>query len=60
VDGTKRLAPVGLIPSHLFFIGSQKTIKVNRAGTLFLGINDSNGATNQGGFTVSVTFTPAP
>jgi hypothetical protein len=60
VDGTKRLAPVGLIPSHLFFIGSQKMIKVNRAGTLFLGINDSNGAANQGGFIVSVMFTPAP
>jgi hypothetical protein len=29
------------------------------AGTLFLGINDDNGESNGGGFTVSVTFVPS-
>lgn len=59
VDGTKDKVPVGLLPGELMFIGAGKTFPVTKAGTLFLGINDSNGATNGGEFTVSVTFAPA-
>jgi hypothetical protein len=59
VDGAKPLAPVGLLPSKLFFIGTGKTFTVRQAGTLFLGINDDNAATNGGGFLVLITFTPA-
>ncbi len=60
VDGAKNLARVGLLPSALFFIGSAKAITVLEAGTLFLGINDDNAASNGGGYNVSITFTPLP
>lgn len=60
VDGTKDLVRVGLLPSALFFIGTGKTLVVPEAGTLFLGINDDNAASNGGGYNVSITFTPAP
>ena len=59
VDGTKGNVRVGLLPSELIFIGSQRTIAVKEAGTLFLGINDDHGGSNGGGFTVSVTFNAA-
>jgi len=59
VDGTKGTARVGILPTGLFFIGTGKTIPVNEAGTLFLGINDDNGESNGGAFTVSVTFVPS-
>ncbi len=57
VDGTKDLVRIGLLPSALFFIGTGRTFTVPEAGTLFLGINDDNGDTNGGGYSVSVTFT---
>jgi|HubBroStandDraft_4_1064222.scaffolds.fasta_scaffold311497_2 hypothetical protein len=60
VDGAKNVARVGLLPSDLFFIGTDKTITVLEAGTLFLGINDDNAASNGGGYNVLVTFTPVP
>lgn len=60
VDGTKDIAPVGLVPSALFFIGTRKILKVRQAGTLYLGINDDNAVTNSGGYLVWITFTPAP
>jgi len=59
VDGTKDKVRVGLLPADLFFIGTGRTFPVTEAGTLFLGINDSNGQSNGGAFTVLVTFTPA-
>ena len=58
VDGTKDKVRVGLLPADLFFIGTGKTFPVIEAGTLFLGINDSNGQSNGGAFIVSVTFRP--
>ncbi len=60
VDGAKNIARVGLLPSDLFFIGTAKTITVLEAGTLFLGINDDNAASNGGGYNVLITFTPVP
>jgi hypothetical protein len=59
VDGSKNIAAVGLVPSNLFFIGTGKALKVRGPGILFLGINDVNAATNEGGYNVSITFTPA-
>jgi hypothetical protein len=47
------------LPAGLFFIGTGKTFPVQEAGTLFLGINDDNGESNGGAFTVSVSFVPA-
>jgi hypothetical protein len=58
IDGTKNLTVVGLLPGHLFFVGTGKTFRAPTAGTLFLGIND-NVAGDGGSFTVSVAFTPA-
>jgi len=55
VDGTKNLARVGIMPGGLFFIGTGNTLDVTKAGTLFLGINDTGVADNGGGFTVEVT-----
>ena len=55
IDGTKNLAPAGIVPSTLFFIGTSKTINVHGAGTLFLGINDEGVEDNGGGFMVQVT-----
>jgi len=55
IDGTKNLAPAGIVPSTLFFIGTSKTINVHGAGTLFLGINDEGVEDNEGGFMVQVT-----
>ena len=55
IDGTKNLTPAGIVPSTLFFIGTSKTINVNGAGTLFLGINDEGVEDNGGGFMVEVT-----
>jgi hypothetical protein len=59
IDGTKDVSRVGLLSSALFFIGTGRTFPVAEAGTLFLGINDDNAATNGGGYSVSITFTPA-
>jgi hypothetical protein len=59
VDGTKDRVGVGLLPSALFFIGTGKRLTVSQAGTLFLGINDDNAASNGGGYNVLITFTPA-
>lgn len=55
VDGTKNVALVGIMPDGLFFIGSGKTVSVDGAGTLFLGINDTIASDNTGGFNVTVT-----
>lgn len=55
VDGTKNATRVGIMPDGLFFIGRGKTFYVKEAGTLFLGINDTNVFDNSGGFTVTVT-----
>jgi len=55
VDGTKDLAHLGILPDRLFFVGTSKTISVGCAGTLFLGINDSEADDNSGGFNVTVT-----
>jgi len=55
LDGTKNLAPVGIMPNGLFFIGTGKTFSVSEAGTLFLGINDPGVSDNGGGFNVTVT-----
>lgn len=60
IDGTKDLTRIGLLPSSLFFIGTGTTLHVAQAGTLFLGINDDNAASNGGGYNVAITFTPAP
>lgn len=57
-DGTKNNTPVGIPPCGLVFIGTGHTFKVNQAGTLFLGINDDNGQSNGGAFTVRVTYRP--
>ena len=62
VDGTKGTpsAPkVGILPTGLVFIGTGRTIVAEEAGTLFLGINDDNAASNGGAFLVSVTFVPS-
>src|ERR1700722_8593621 len=62
VDGTKGTpsAPkVGILPTELVFIRTGRTIVAEGAGTLFLGINDDNAASNGGAFLVSVTFVPA-
>jgi len=62
VDGTKGTpsAPkVGILPTGLVFIGTGRTIVAEQAGTLFLGINDDNAASNGGAFLVSVTFVPS-
>jgi len=55
VDGSKNAATVGVMPGLLFFIGESKTLAVNQAGTLFLGINDEHVGDNSGGFNVEVT-----
>jgi hypothetical protein len=55
LDGTKNIVKVGIMPSALFFVGESKTITVNVAGTLYLGINDTLVSDNSGGFTVEVT-----
>lgn len=55
VDGTKWIAPVGIMPGWLFFIGENKTFDTKEAGTLFLGINDQDVGDNSGGFNVEVT-----
>jgi hypothetical protein len=54
LDGTKAVAPVGIMPNGLFFIGTGKTFWVKGAGTLFLGINDIWAGDNGGGFIVTV------
>ena len=54
VDGTKALAPVGIPPHTLFFVGRYATIEVPGAGILFLGINDMAVQDNGGGFAVRV------
>jgi hypothetical protein len=54
VDGTKGLAPVGIVPSDLFYVGDQHVIYVRGAGTLYLGINDDNTTDNSGSFNVTV------
>jgi hypothetical protein len=59
VDGSKGSVAVGLEPSHLFFVGTGKTITVDHGGALFLGVNDDNAESNGGGFTVSIQFVPA-
>ena len=55
LDGTKNVTRLGIMPNGLFFVGESKTFSVSRAGTLFLGINDSVAGDNSGGFTVAVT-----
>jgi hypothetical protein len=55
VDGTKSVAPVGIMPDNLFFVGTGRTITVCSPGTLFLGINDFAITDNGGGFNVTVT-----
>jgi hypothetical protein len=57
IDGTKNLTPAGIVPGRLFFIGTSRTIHVNGAGTLFLGINDEGIEDNGGGFMVQVQVT---
>jgi hypothetical protein len=57
IDGTKNLTLAGIVPGRLFFIGTSKTIHVNGAGTLFLGINDEGIEDNGGGFMVQVQVT---
>lgn len=57
LDGTKDVAPIGIMPGNLFFIGTGATITVTKAGTLFLGINDWYVPDNSGGFNVTVAFT---
>ena len=59
VDSTKGSVAVGILPSDLFFVGTERTITVKEAGTLFLGINDCCASGNEGAFTVSVTFVPS-
>jgi hypothetical protein len=60
VDGTKALAPVGIPPNALFFVGIYATVEVNGPGTLFLGINDGYVSDNGGSFTVTVNFIQNP
>jgi hypothetical protein len=55
VDATKNIAPIGIMPGTVFFIGTGRTITVTEAGTLFLGINDWYVPDNFGGFNVTVT-----
>jgi hypothetical protein len=55
LDGSKNVAPVGIMPGTVFFIGTGRTITVTEAGTLFLGINDWYVPDNSGGFNVTVT-----
>ena len=55
IDGTKGVAKVGIMPGHLFFVGTGKTFPVSEAGTLFLGINDMGVGDNGGGFNVTVS-----
>jgi hypothetical protein len=55
IDGTKDITKVGIMPGHLFFVGTSKTFSVSEAGTLFLGINDNGISDNGGGFNVTVT-----
>ena len=55
IDGTKNVAPFGIMPGGLFFIGEGKTFDVSEAGTLFLGINDTLVGDNTGGFSVTVS-----
>jgi hypothetical protein len=57
LDGTKNVAPIGIMPGGLFLIGTGTTITVTEAGTLFLGINDWYVPDNSGAFNVTVTFT---
>ena len=54
-DGTKNQAPIGIMPNDMFFVGTGKAVAVNNAGTLFLGINDTEADDNSGGFTVTVS-----
>ena len=54
-DGTKYNVRFGILPSNLFFVGENKTIKVSEAGTLFLGINDEGVVDNSGEFVVEVS-----
>jgi hypothetical protein len=58
LDGTKNVAPVGIMPNTLFFIGNGITYNATEAGTLFLGINDWYVSDNGGGYTVQVSATP--
>lgn len=58
LDGTKDVAPVGIMPNSLFFIGEGITYNATEAGTLYLGINDWWVGDNSGGYTVQVTATP--
>jgi hypothetical protein len=60
VDGTKGLAPVGIPPGALFFVGKYTTVEVNGPGTLFLGINDGLVGDNGGSFTVTINFVQNP
>ena len=49
------LAPVGIMPNGLLFIGTGKTFSMSEAGTLFLGINDPGVSDNSRDFNVTVT-----
>jgi hypothetical protein len=53
LDGTKLTSGVGIMPNHLFFVGSYNVIHADH-GTLYLGINDSGAGDNSGSLTVTV------
>ncbi|MGB6691641.1 MAG: hypothetical protein WBE76_27705 [Terracidiphilus sp.] len=58
LDGTKDVAPVGVMPNTLLLVGDGITYNATEAGTLYLGINDWYVSDNGGGYTVQVAATP--
>ena len=48
------IGKIGMKPSESFFIGKKQSIKANKSGRLYLGINDDNTTDNEGVFRVRI------
>jgi hypothetical protein len=56
-DGTKLASGIGIMPNHLFLVGTYNVISAG-PGTLYLGINTAGVNRNSGSLTVLVQSSP--
>jgi len=55
-NGKKLTSGAGIMPNHLFFVGSYNYLEVRGPGTLYLGINDWKVEDNSGSLNVTVSY----